>query len=119
MDINFLFPFGTDGQFPDNGLIPQSYDVRVTQNDMRKVSSGLMRQGDAYYREEKTDGTGKYSWNIEFINGINSTFATGVIANFSKVQRKLFDKYMAFASDSLSTVPSEAVVQLDLYLGSR
>lgn len=119
MNLNNLFPFGSTNQFPDNGIISQAYDLRVNQNDMRTVSSKLMKQGDPFYREEQIDGSGKYTWNEDFISMIDSAFATGVIPNFSKNERALFDEYVAFADESLVVIPSEDVVQLDLYLGSR
>lgn len=117
MNIDSLF--GSSNSFPDNGIISQAYDSRVNQNDMLKASARLMRQDDAFYREELIDGSGRYTWNPDFIAGMDQVFSTGVMPSFSIAQRKLYDEYMLFADNKNLSTTSEAVLKLDQYMGSR
>jgi hypothetical protein len=112
-----LFPLGTDGTFPDNGILSQAYDSRVSQNDMLRIGMQLMHQADAYYREEDVLGGGIYTWNPDFILMIQQSLADNKIANFSKKQRILFNAYIALLTDGITGNEPEEVIALDTYLG--
>lgn len=111
------FPLGTDGIFPDNGILSQAYDKRVSQNDMLKVAMQLMHHADAYYREEKLDGTGQYTWNQDFITLLQESMSSGLISNMSRKQRILFDKYVRLLTDGIIGNETEDVLELDKYIG--
>lgn len=117
MTINSLFPISESLIYPDNGMLTMAYDRRVSQNDMLKISSEILQQDDAYYREERLDGTGIYTWSQRFIDMIILSFTEGKIANFSVKQRKLFDEYIQIIKDSGLATASEEIKALDTYLG--
>lgn len=118
---SYLYPYGSPaigaGAFPDNDLKPMEYDSRVTSNDMLRIGRGLMHASEAYYREEDLLGNGIYTWNEEFVKKIQQSLAENKIANFSKVQRRLFNEYIVVITDGITGNESEAVLALDTYLG--
>jgi hypothetical protein len=114
-----LYPLGTSGQFPDNGILSQMYDSRVSQNDMLRIGSKLMHQAPAYIQEENLMGSLVYTWDADFIAMIDESLSNGVKANFSKVQGKLFADYITYLKNGLTPTTSEAVIALNTYLGSR
>jgi len=105
--------------FPDNGIISQAYDSRVSQNDMLRVAQKLMHQAPAYVREENLVGQGVYVWGPDFIAMIDESFLNGTKANFSVSQLALFNSYITFLQDGITASTPEAVIALDTYLGSR
>jgi hypothetical protein len=105
--------------FPDNGIISQAYDSRVSQNDMLRVAQKLMHQQPAYVREENLAGQGVYTWDPDFIAMIDESLLRGVKANFSQSQRSLFADYITYLKNGLTPTTSEAVIALNAYLGSR
>ena len=120
MTTSELFPLGTGGQFPDNGMLNNyAYDQRVTQNEMLQVGMKLMHAQKAYVREENLLGEGVYTWEPEFIEMIDKSFEDGIKANFSRDQLALFNQYMEYMQNGLTASTSEAVLALDAYLGSR
>jgi len=119
MSTSAIFPFGANHIFPDNGLLSQSYDMRVSQNDMARIGAKLMHQQQAYVREENLVGAGVYTWEPDFIAMIDESFLNGIKANFSVKQAKLFSDYIVFLQNGVTANTSEAVIALDAYLGSR
>ena len=112
------FPLGTDGIFPDNGILSQAYDKRVSQNDILRVSRELMHNEEPYYKELALNGVGIYTWNEHFIALIKQSLSENKVANFSKQQKVLFNKYLVLLTDGVVGNEPEDVVALDAYLGS-
>lgn len=119
MTTSAISPFDASIIFPDNGLLSQAYDSRVSQNDMLKIGMKIMHQQAAYTKEKNLLGANVYIWEPDFIAMIDESFLTGVRANFSQRQGKLFSDYMAYVQGGLTTSTTEAVIALDTYLGSR
>ena len=114
-----ILDFNSTVLFPDNRLLSQAYDLRVSQNDILKVSMKIMHQQPAYVREENLLGVGVYTWEPDFITMMDESFASGMKGNFSKVQNKVFSDYMVYLQNGLVPSTSEATKALDAYLGSR
>ena len=113
-----LFPYGSSPEtFPDNGILSMAYDKRVTQNDILQVTGKLLHKGVAYYREEALDGSGIYTWNQDFIDMLQKSISENKIANFTKEQRRLFDKYILLLTDGITGNETEDVIALDTYIG--
>lgn len=120
MTTSEALPYDSNVIFPDNGIISQAYDLRVSQNDMLRVGQKIMHQQPAYVREENLFGEGIYTWEPDFIKMIDESFSTGIRGNFSKEQYKIFNDYMLYVKDgTLIPATSESILALDLYLGSR
>ena len=120
MTTSELFPLGTGGQFPDNGMLNNyAYDQRVTQNEMLQVGMKLMHAQKAYELEEDLLGANIYRWNEDFISMIDESMQYGVKSNFSKRQLAMFNQYIDYIQNGLTASTPEAVLALDAYLGSR
>jgi hypothetical protein len=115
--MTYTFPFGSNDAFPDNGILSQAYDSRVSQNDMLKIGRALMHQEEAYYKELALNGVGIYTWNTDFLALIQKSLNENKMANFSKQQKVLFQKYMILLTDGIVGNEPEDVLALDAYLG--
>jgi hypothetical protein len=113
-----IYPLGTSGQFPDNGILSQMYDSRVSQNDMLRISRSLIHEVESYYKEETILGLPIYIWNQEFIAMVQKSILENKISNFSKVQRKLFDQYVVLITNGVTASTSADAIALKTYIDS-
>lgn len=110
------YPFVGGQVFPDNGLITTNYDKRVTQNQRLEIASKLLRQGVAFEKQPKIDGTFNYVWDSNFVANVEESLASGVVAGFSKAQKALFEAYIACALSGDFSQASDEVKALNTYL---
>lgn len=118
MNTNYIFPFGANNAFPDNGILSQAYDSRVSQNDILNVSSRLMHQGVPYEIEKRISGGDIYHWNPDFIAKLKDAFLNNVQPNMSTKEKDVFNRYITFAQDGELATTKQDVKDLDNYLGS-
>jgi len=98
-------------------LNDNSSERELTIDDGIAFAKELLHAEEAYFREDAILGAGFYTWNENFITLIQQSLAENKIANFSKPQRVVFDKYILLLTDGITGNESEDIIELDTYLG--
>jgi len=98
-------------------LNANSNERELTIDDGIAFTKELMREDEAYFRSESVIGAGIYTWNENFITLIQQSLAENKIANFSKQQRVVFNKYILLLTDGITGNETEDIIALDAYIG--
>ena len=86
--------------------------------DKVEVSQTVFQETEPYSISKTITGTNIYIWNKKFIDKVIESFSTAIVQNFSKKEKKIFDRYTNFLINGIIDIDDEEVRALDEYIGT-
>lgn len=99
-----------------NELIGNEYPQCSKTNGIES-SRQLFKEAIPYTKTKRIDGSYTYIWDSTFIKKVVSSLESGNQVSFSAKEQQLFDMYIRFINNGISTETKEEVLALDKKLG--
>ena len=86
--------------------------------DKIEVTQSVFQETEPYLLSKSITGNNIYTWNKKFIYNVMESFSTTIVQNFSKKEKKIFDRYTNFLINGIIDANDEEVRALDEYIGT-
>ena len=86
--------------------------------DKIEVTQSVFQETEPYLLSKSITGNNIYTWNKKFIYNVMESFSTTIVQNFSKKEKKIFDRYTNFLINGIIDINDEEVRVLDEYIGT-
>lgn len=82
------------------------------------IAQKILQETSPYTINKNILGENLYTWNKDFIDRVIESFTVNIVADLSKKEKDLFDRYTYFLIHGTGDIIEEDVQKLDLYIGS-